>query len=188
MKTKTICNDCSIKFENKTDLVEHMKEHKESKAKKYNEGIKKDLPFDCNFCDRRFTSRCRLKSHIKIHNTLEESQEDERDKSFIQEEENNREVQCVICDKTFNDQRGLKIHTGRMHAPSSSMTCEICDFKCNTRSGVRKHMLEVHSLKRPISEINGFRNCDECGFKSKSKHAFEVHLEERHLEAPRGKA
>ena len=41
-------------------------------------------------------------------------------------------------------------------------------------------MLEVHSLKRPISEINGFRNCDECGFKSKSKHAFEVHLEERH--------
>ena len=92
MKTSPVCNDCNIKFENKRDLEEHMKtDHKQSNTKKNDVEVtcKKELPFDCNYCDRRFTSRCRLKNHVKIHNTQEESREDGRDRSFLQEEGHN---------------------------------------------------------------------------------------------------
>ena len=106
-----------------------------------------DLPYDCDNCDRRFTTRSRLRNHMKVHVTQDKSK-DERDRSFLQEDEHRREVQCVICDKKFKDQKGYRIHTGRMHAPPPSMACEMCKFKCNTRSGVRKHMVEVHTLKR----------------------------------------
>ena len=147
--------------------------------------IKDELPFDCDYCDRRFASRSRLKIHIKVHIT-EETQETDRDRSFLEENEQSREVKCVICDKKFKDQKGYKIHNGKMHAPAYSMACEICDFKCNTRSGVRKHMVEVHTYKRPITDISGFRNCDICGYESKSKHAFEVHQDEKHGEISQG--
>ena len=147
--------------------------------------IKDELPFDCDYCDRRFASRSRLKIHIKVHIT-EETQETDRDRSFLEENEQSREVKCVICDKRFKDQKGYKIHNGKMHAPAYSMACEICDFKCNTRSGVRKHMVEVHTYKRPITDISGFRNCDICGYESKSKHAFEVHQDEKHGEITQG--
>jgi len=218
------CKPCSVQYEKKEDLVEHIKTNHfqpgmdltasqrvllfpspgfvvalekdtddESSVTKTTEEvkikediIKDDLPFECEFCDRRFTSRYRLKTHTKIHAKDEYIKEKDRDRSFTEEERTTGEVQCVICDKRFKNLAGCRIHTAKVHAPLPSMECEICEYKCTTRKGIRKHMLEIHTPKRPISDISGFRSCDSCGYRSKSKRAFDVHMDEKHPNTTQG--
>ena len=92
-------------------FVAAMEQNSEDETNKPPPGNKtkiEELPFDCDYCDRRFTSRSRLKNHIKVH-VSEETQENDRYRSFIQENEQSREVQCVICDKRFNIENILNL-------------------------------------------------------------------------------
>ena len=142
---------------------------------KYVEFTFNDLPFNCDNCDRRFNSRDRLKRHMHMHN---DTQEDKRDRSFSQEI--TTKVVCEICDKPCKNKFGYNIHKIKMHG-SIKVKCDHCEFESNSRCVLKKHKKEKHTLKRPLSQMSGFRTCDKCAFKVKSKYAFELHLKQVHV-------
>lgn len=52
------CNDCSLKFSQKCELTIHRERH-------HSNGVK---AFNCSLCDKCFSCRATLRSHMFVHN------------------------------------------------------------------------------------------------------------------------
>lgn len=67
-------------------------------------------PYKCNFCDKAFTQRCSLESHMKkIHSvTLKYAYKERRNKLYV----------CEECGHTAATQDALLIHLHSLHPES----------------------------------------------------------------------
>lgn len=68
-------------------------------------------PYKCNFCDKAFTQRCSLESHMKkIHSvTLKYAYKERRNKLYV----------CEECGHTAATQDALLIHLHSLHPDSA---------------------------------------------------------------------
>lgn len=107
------CRLCSEKFDNRTDLYAHMKNHskdcqemlcdtcgKSFTQKNLKNHMRTHLdirPHACALCPKRFRTRLLLKQHLHVHTGI-------------------KEFQCNVCSQQFAKQDSLRIHMRKRHA------------------------------------------------------------------------
>lgn len=108
------CRLCSEKFDNRTDLYAHMKNHSKDsqellcdtcgKCFTNNHNLKNHMrthldirPHACALCPKRFRTRLLLKQHLHVHTGI-------------------KEFQCSVCAQQFAKQDSLRIHMRKRHA------------------------------------------------------------------------
>ena len=74
------CSQCGVKIKHGKNFMRHMKNHASS-------GLKS---FSCNICDKLFSTKANLKTHLDIHNEVK--------------------FQCDICHKLYSRKSSLKNH------------------------------------------------------------------------------
>lgn len=107
------CRLCNEKFDNRTDLYSHMKNHSKDsqellcdtcgKCFTNNHNLKNHMrthldirPHACTLCEKRFRTRLLLKQHLHVHTGI-------------------KEFQCTVCMQSFAKQDSLRIHMKKRH-------------------------------------------------------------------------
>jgi uncharacterized C2H2 Zn-finger protein len=95
--------------------------------------------FKCDNCDKAFTRKSTLASHVnKIHNNL-----------------NRQEFQCDHCDKAFDQNGTLTAHINDIHKKIKRFFCDLCDYCSYYRKHLERHATSVHVGIKNIK-------CDQC--------------------------
>ena len=95
------------------------------------------------------------------------------------------EFTCNICEKSFNNDKGRKIHIGKMLKEEIKekgvATCQICEWIGSSPDLLTSHIQQKHieQIKRKINKEQT-NKCYICGFESSSDKAFQIHTEEIH--------
>eukprot|EP00088_Acartia_fossae_P023490 TRINITY_DN24505_c0_g1_i5.p1 TRINITY_DN24505_c0_g1~~TRINITY_DN24505_c0_g1_i5.p1 ORF type:complete len:255 (-),score=-4.64 TRINITY_DN24505_c0_g1_i5:2-766(-) len=123
------------------------------------------FPFQCEYCDKCFTSADKLRVHRKIH-TLK--------KSFS----------CKVCTKSFTYKMVLEAHE-KIHTASIPFACKICHKIFKSKGNLQDHEL-VHSLdslaltksdkKLDNSTSDKPFSCEHCQKSFRYKQVLQFHL------------
>ena len=105
------CSACDIGYGDKASLEEHLKTHR---------------PFTCDICEKRFSQKCNLITHQRLHT-------------------GERPYQCSQCDKRFTQKGNLDAHL-KTHAKDRSHNCPTCGKKFSFRGSLLTHAKQVHGL------------------------------------------
>ena len=136
---KHLCHICDYATNKKGHLNYHLAVH----------GI--GDRFKCDQCEKEFSSKSNLNTHIKTHN------------SAVQK--------CNQCGKTYTTETNLKRHIAHMHS-EKRLECDECEKRFSTISRLNSHKKCVHALK-------SFK-CDQCNFRSKTNSKLKRHITEVH--------
>ena len=107
----------------------------------------------CTYC-----GKWKYKRHIKTHQRNCTYSSD-----FIKWNVNERKVQCMYCQKCFNDRAGANIHFSRIHL----------EF-------VKTHHLNIYLYQKLASFISDDNLCEICLSEFHNKDDVELHILERH--------
>ena len=83
-----------------------------------------EKPYECDVCEKRFTSIWYLQSHMRIHT-------------------NEKPYECEVCERCFRESSTLKVHM-RIHTNEKPYECEACEMKFRQSSNFRRHMRTQH--------------------------------------------
>lgn len=125
-KKRLSCTTCGTKFKRRSEYRQHLLEHKLKNGDIHNT--------KCQICDKLFTSKHTLHTHMKIHY-------------------GKKEFLCTICGKEFLRKFYLDVHA-KTHTEDKSFECEVCGKQFKHQSTFRTHSL-VHTGAR-------IYNCDVC--------------------------
>lgn len=132
------CRLCCEKFNNRTDLYTHMKNHTTQnvemlcdtcgKCFKNNHNLKNHMrthldirPFECTFCPKTFRTRLLLKQHLHVHTGI-------------------KEFKCTICSTLFAKRDSLRNHMRKQHP----------DFEANkTNEAVPEFEVPANIIEKP---------------------------------------
>ncbi|XP_066993138.2 uncharacterized protein [Anabrus simplex] len=117
------CNICGKAFRQPSTLSFHI-----------NSVHKKVESFKCDHCEKTFSTKRSLVSHLRNH---------ERRKHFL----------CDICGKGVTSTESLSAHR-RLHTGERPYVCDLCGKTSNTRNMFRVH-LRTHTGEKPYT-------CDVC--------------------------
>jgi KRAB domain-containing zinc finger protein len=125
------------------------------------ENSKKNLPFQCVKCGKRFAMLHYLKAHEESHVPKED-----REKLI-----------CDVCGQSFTTKRGLDLHGIRVHHPDKLIgkwkECKICDKKYLIQTHLDVHMMRHHGKeKKIVCELCGLKFVNMCSLR---KHSY-AHL------------
>ena len=113
------CKSCSMKFNDKNSLLKHERiRHTER-------------PFQCHLCNKTFTLKDRLHSHVNRHS--------------------NR-FRCTTCSKCFATNYHLQRHN-RIHTGEKPFRCSTCQKEFRWHSDYTEHV-RIHTGEKPYSCIN----------------------------------
>lgn len=107
------CNVCSQTFDSKKALKDH-------KASNHTE----DRKFQCSYCEKGFTQKRYLDSHVTIHT-------------------GERNYVCQVCSRTFRVKGDLNVHM-TTHSKVKAHKCTKCEFSCKRRCELLQHLAKKH--------------------------------------------
>lgn len=99
----------------------------------------KNKPFQCASCDKSYTTRRRLRQHLKISHGPPDPQ-----------------ATCQICNTTFFNKTSLQTHKRIFQhfviddviaSKTKEFMCELCNFQTDRGKDLDKHFLSTHCLK-----------------------------------------
>lgn len=116
----------------------------------------REKPFQCPECKKHFSLQTNMKKHMMVHTG---------EKPFS----------CDECGKKFRENGDLKKHK-RTHTGEKPFECPHCDVKCSISGNLKSHM-RVHTKEQPFS-------CLECDSKFAHKAALVVHMRTHNGDRP----
>ena len=106
------CSTCDIQFSEKTAFEEHLKTvHR---------------PFSCDVCERRFSQKCNLITHQRLHT-------------------GERPYPCPQCDKRFTQKGNLDAHL-KTHTKEKPYPCTTCGKKFAFKASMLSHVKQAHGV------------------------------------------
>ena len=134
-----ICQWCGKAFTRRGCLIKHERSVHVSKRTLY----------QCDKCDKTFSTTSKLKLHILTHNGI-------------------KKYSCDFCGKKFGQVSSLLRHKP-IHSGEKKHSCSYCDFKCIQLYSLKRHIL-THTGQKP-------HECDLCGEQFRlTKHKRKHHL------------
>ena len=143
--TAVVCNKCQVNFKTIRYLKRHIRDlHKEP-----------EYMCDCEGCDMRFSTKFKLKIHIKNHN-----------------------ASCDQCGKTFKNTNSLKTHrmkshTNKTRSRKKSWICSVCPHEVKSERGLRYHMQLHKEWGEEADDIEEVKESDEV-MEARPEHSEEI--------------
>ena len=170
-KSNKVCNICGNEFISNKQLKRHMTSA---------HGYKSD--YHCKDCDKYFTSKTGLNTHIKqIHEKIRFSC-DLCEKSFTAENtlknhkisfhDKSKEVRCNLCEKLFSTFTQRNCHVINSHRANLDLPCETCNKIFHTKASLKCHR-KIHRGKA--------EKCEQCESSFVTKGQLRVHVNAVHL-------
>ncbi|XP_003424691.2 zinc finger protein 2 [Nasonia vitripennis] len=181
-KTKYSCDDCGKTFVHKKVLDTHKAIHSEERphvcqtcGKSFRQQSalyihsRCHLPenmknrFQCDQCDKRFSTKPNLVTHKRIHSGVRNFTCDQCGKSFIQKgnleahfltHSADKPYKCSQCSKAFKTPLQLKKHE-TVHTGAKPHQCAVCGRTFREKGTLREHH-RIHTGAMPFS-------CEFCG-------------------------
>jgi len=88
-----------------------------------------EKPFGCSYCDKKYSYKHQLTSHLRIHT-------------------GEKPYKCSYCDKKFGQKSHLTDHL-RIHTGEKPYKCLYCDRTFRHRNSLTRH-LQNHTCKKPF--------------------------------------
>ena len=175
---KVKCTRCSKILANRFSLRIHLlRIHNDHKVAK----------FSCEICDKKFTTKTFMLSHLKIKHQGYMQKCEFCDKDFTSRSlmlnhvryvhEGLRE-KCQSCDKSFGTKSSLQLHIKTVHEKiraSKCVECKFCEGTLTSRSNLKTHMLEQHG-----DETFARVSCYYCDKKFVYKSLLSYHMRREH--------
>nr|CAD7574298.1 unnamed protein product [Timema californicum] len=151
-----VCNMCLLHFSNKSELTNHMDDHRADEKRLLRvEGSKRLI---CTVCGRKFNNERTWKAHT------------------CASEPSKKLFKCTECNKSFLTEERLTFH-GILHKLKQPNHCEKCDRQFEHRSAFYQHWRLVHEGERPFC-------CHKCGKTFYSHSRLVTHLRTHSGERP----
>ena len=138
-----------------------------------------DQDFNCIECEKVFTKKENLRTHIKSVHTKTECPEcfqifETRGKRDHHVKRVHKQLffQCSQCNFKSGEKSNLKQHVVSVHDKSHYVVCTICNAKVAKRT-LPKHIESVHE------NVKSFE-CDKCGHKTNQKSSLDLHIKVKH--------
>ena len=159
---------------------------------------KDEKQFTCEICNKVFSSKGKLKSHITIVHegrkpfTRLKAHIDsvhEKKKPFLCETCNERfktkqillrhiaskhirkgPYQCATCNSEFEEKRGLNEHVSSVHGGINPFKCDLCESTFARQNGLNRHKRSVHE------KTTTFLYCQICNKGFSQKHHLKSHI------------
>ncbi|KAL1502630.1 hypothetical protein ABEB36_007745 [Hypothenemus hampei] len=166
-----ICDRCSSRFCNSSNLLQHMK---------YHEAVRSNM---CTYCGKGFITKTDLNIHEKQHLNKREYRCEECGKCFnthkdirshrlvVHTDSTNWKYSCSICNKPFPIKSNYDSHM-RRHAGVRKFECHLCQRKFTDKCVLQRHM-KTHSNVRE-------HKCMHCEREYKDPRVLKVHMAKIH--------
>ena len=105
------CPPCDIQFGDMSGLEEHLKTHR---------------PFTCDICEKRFSQKCNLVTHQRLHT-------------------GERPYACNHCEKRFTQKGNLDAHI-KTHTKEKPYVCPSCGKRFSFKASMVSHAKQVHGI------------------------------------------
>ena len=127
-----------------------------------------DKKFSCNICDKMFTLKGQLQSHLRMHDDQKgifcklcpKSSKWSISKYHKLSHTTTEQVPCDLCPKTFSHPTQLKLHIRNVHHREKSFNCPHCTKTFLSANSVPSHISACH--KENAKALSPSYKCDMC--------------------------
>ncbi|XP_028899362.2 zinc finger protein 845-like [Zeugodacus cucurbitae] len=144
------CQLCEKVLCDRSNLESHLQHFHDSKER---------TTYKCEICSKCFYRRKVLARHNLIHAPEEE-----------------RNVKCTQCEKTFCNQYTMKQHLNLSHLNLYAKICDICGKSLNGKDAFQRHQEEHAGVQRTLER------CKLCNIELKTKYGLARHMKTMHTE------
>jgi KRAB domain-containing zinc finger protein len=163
-----VCRVCHTAYKTSNALITH--ERNCHGIVSLGRGLEKvSLSFSCKFCNRKFTTNERLKSHARIHTGERPFRCKECDRAYrsrnalhlhqavnhrIYNKQIKRVFTCHTCGKTFTSNSSLNMHLN-IHTGERPFKCKICNKAFTHKGGLVQHIVYHTDMRSYVCALCG---------------------------------